>query len=52
MLASSSHMERAGEFRGDLQDLRHGFAWERTIECLVYLLQGHAIRKALENQGH
>jgi hypothetical protein len=45
-------MERAGEFRGNLQDLGQSFVWERMIESLVYILQGHATRKALENQGN
>jgi hypothetical protein len=28
-------MERAGEFGGDLQDLRHGFVREGMIECTI-----------------
>ena len=49
-LASSSHMERVRQLGSDLQHFGQGFMREGAIQRFVDVLQGHAVRQALQNQ--
>jgi len=51
MLASSSHMERAGKLGGDLQNFGKRIVWEGAIESLVDVLQRHAVGEAFQYEG-
>jgi len=52
MLASSSHMEGAGELGCDFQDLRQSLRRKGTIEGVIDLFERHAAREAFEDQRH
>jgi hypothetical protein len=49
MLASSSHMEGAGELGCDLQDLGQSLGRKGGIERVIDLFEGHTAGQAFED---